>query len=400
MRNINLLTGILLFLAACGQPTKDRHSSIDLSNPHPDRPLPAKGVALPVKDLPESPVVIAGEDRLPSQLDDLDGDGRPDELFFQIDLPAGAARSVRIEAGERRPAAARTQAFLLRQPHPYDPDSIKKISGPYQSLTSYEAPENLAPHGYWLKFEGPTWENDLIGYRCYLDTRNRYDIFGKQTDQLVLDTVSLDYHEIKPWGSDILKVGPSLGIGSPAFWVGDSLVLFEQYASKRAEIVASGPLRSIFRIHFTGLLAGPDTVDLTVEHEMQAGHRWTEMRLTIHHSTQPGLLFATGIVQHPAAADWVTGKQGAIFYGYTFGPQSFHDEALGMSILAQAEYRPEPAENPVLDSHVVVLRPTGNRLVYRFLAAWEREPRKLATEAAFAAHIQQEAVAWEAEVLQ
>ena len=35
--------------------------------------------------------------------------------------------------------------------------------------------------------EGSAWENDLVGFRNYMDQRNGMDIFGKTTPDMVLD---------------------------------------------------------------------------------------------------------------------------------------------------------------------------------------------------------------------
>ncbi|MEM1124496.1 MAG: DUF4861 family protein [Bacteroidota bacterium] len=274
---------------------------------------------------------------------------------------------------------ASTQAFLLRQPHPYDPDSIKKISGEYQQLTKYEVPKNLKPHGFWLKFEGPTWENDLIGYRFYLDTRNRYDIFGKQTTDLVLDTVNLDYHKIHPWGSDILKVGNTLGMGSPAILYNDSLYAFEQYDAKRTEIVQSGGETSTIRTYFDGLKIGEEVLDIMVELSIQAGFYQTNSTIKILKSTNPNLVFATGIVAHEP--DHQTGALNGHRWLATFGNQSYHEEKLGMAVFAHDKYQPRVLPQPKMGSHVLTLQSVDGQVEYALLATWERsrdQPQSIA----------------------
>ncbi len=41
------------------------------------------------------------------------------------------------------------------------------------------------------QMEGPAWENDLVGFRNYLDQRNGMDIFGKIESRMVLDSVGV-----------------------------------------------------------------------------------------------------------------------------------------------------------------------------------------------------------------
>ena len=42
----------------------------------------------------------------------------------------------------------------------------------FTSVESFTSPEQLTDHSYYLRYEGPGWENDLVGYRLYLDWRN------------------------------------------------------------------------------------------------------------------------------------------------------------------------------------------------------------------------------------
>ena len=56
-----------------------------------------------------SAVVMNGNEEIPSQLDDLDGDRRPDELAFVIDLPAKSKRTLTVtlssvQSGKTYPA--------------------------------------------------------------------------------------------------------------------------------------------------------------------------------------------------------------------------------------------------------------------------------------------------------
>lgn len=386
---------ILSLLISCQSPTTTENEStkddLTFSNPS-DKRVASHGVTFPIPEVPTNFTLRDGNQLIPYQLDDLDQDGNPETVFTLLDFAPNESKTLQLEKGQQKDFPSRTQVLLLRQPHEYDENNIKKITGDYQALTKYKVPDNLKPEGYWLKFEGPTWENDLIGYCLYADTRNRYDIFGKKTNTLVLDTVALDYSEIKNWGSDILKVGSSLGIGSPAILMStanypeiprDSLATFEQYASKTIDIIASGPLRSIFRVSFYGLRIGKDTLDLQVDHEMHAGHRWTEVTLTILKTTNNNLTFATGLVKHPGALNFVTGQASETFFGYTWGKQSYHEENLGMAVIAPLNQRVRSIVGGFMDSHVILMQPVDGKITYRFMAAWEQEPNGITANPLF-----------------
>src|SRR5450755_792423 len=87
---------------------------------------------------------------LPSQADDLDGDGKYDELVFQIALKPHQTRVVTISYGEQ-PVIAR-----LRSVYP-----------------------QRANMKFSTRYEGLGWESDEAAWRIYFDKRNAVDLYGK-----------------------------------------------------------------------------------------------------------------------------------------------------------------------------------------------------------------------------
>ena len=73
---------------------------------------------------------------LPSQADDLDGDGKYDELVFQIDLAAGQTRVVTIAYGDQA--------------------AIQRLRGKYPSRTAMK---------FATRYEGLGWESEDIAWR-------------------------------------------------------------------------------------------------------------------------------------------------------------------------------------------------------------------------------------------
>ncbi|HMQ62883.1 MAG TPA: DUF4861 family protein, partial [Flavilitoribacter sp.] len=166
---------------------------------------------------------------LPFQLNDLDADGAPDEIAFLADLAPNEEKTVSfvpLGEGESLPEfKKRTQAELSHKTGGKWEDR-KYIGGDFQNVQSLRVPPEHTDHSFFIRYEGPGWESDKVGYRFYLDWRNATDIFGKKTEDMVLQRVGLDgfdsYHEPGEWGMDILKVGPSLGIGTPGIWLRDA----------------------------------------------------------------------------------------------------------------------------------------------------------------------------------
>jgi hypothetical protein len=137
----------------------------------------------------EQDVAIAEATELPSQVDDLDGDGKGDEIAFQIDLGPNQTRIVTIFYGP--------------------PDRILRIRNEYAQRTNAL---------FSSKIEGLGWESERIAFRGYFDPRNDIDIYGKRSRSLQLKLFAspdYPYHEESPKGRDILKIGESIG-----YWCG------------------------------------------------------------------------------------------------------------------------------------------------------------------------------------
>ena len=124
------------------------------------------------------------------------------------------------------------------------------------------------------------WENDRAAYRCYGPALQRTgersfgnDVWVKNTPGLVVEQryfiedgskakiaalkqtdpaaakaleMATTYHYDQGNGLDCYKVGPTLGCGTPALMIGDSIVM--PYCYKEYEILDNGPLRFSVRL--------------------------------------------------------------------------------------------------------------------------------------------------------
>ena len=274
----------------------------------------------------------------------------------------------------------KTQALLLTQPFEYDSLDKDKVTGDYVAQTKVTIPANLATQSKWIMFEGPVLENDVIAYRFYADTRHRFDIYGKRVPDLVMDTVSWNYHDIMDWGSDVLKVGNSLGLASPAIWFQDSLYTLSNSETKTIEVLENGNQQSSLRTTFGNFKLGNHTFDLIQDWSIQAGDAHSTIHLEVKKGTLPaGAFFATGIVKHLDAVQ--TGQTNNSFYAYTWGKQSFHEENMGMAIFADQKYQPESIPNKL--SHTYIFKNAPTMVDYSFLAAWERGNSQVKTGEGF-----------------
>lgn len=289
------------------------------------------------------------------------------------------------EASTITDSTKKVQAILLTQPFDYDPADKNKVTEDYVAHERLTVPNELGPQNKWVMFEGPVLENDLIAYRFYMDSRHRNDIYGKRVNDLVMDTVGWQYHDIMDWGSDILKVGESLGIGSPAIWYQDSVYALSDCSDKTLEITEDGDLRASIRTTFKGLRIGEHSIDLVQDWSIEAGQPWTEIQLEVVDGELPeGMSFATGIVKH--LEDFTENTNNGYRYAFTWGKQSFHKENLGMGIIISETFEPGKVPNEL--SHLYVFNNSPNKVNYRFMAAWERDVIGVKDEASFKALIE------------
>lgn len=278
-----------------------------------------------------------------------------------------------------------TQALLLVQEAPFDVNDKNKVDGAYQPNQKITVPADLTPQNKWIMFEGPVLENDKVAYRYYADSRHRFDIYGKKVSDLVMDTVSWKYHAIMDWGSDILKVGSSLGMGSPAIYFEDKVYALEEAEKKTIEVLKTGGNKSVIRTVWTGLMIAGQKMNVVQDWSISAGDYFSTIDLSVEGGQLPeGMHFATGIVSHLPEA--TSGSANGYAYLMNWGKQSFHEEQLGMAVMAKDEYGPKAVEDEL--SHLLVFENAPEKVSYRFMAVWEQDQSNTKDAAGFAAMVE------------
>ncbi len=283
--------------------------------------------------------------------------------------------------------ARRTQVVLKTQDYAFDPLHKDSVAGAYVTRTEVEVPSGLLPQNKWVMFEGPVLENDKIAYRFYMDSRHRFDIYGKRVPDLVMDTVGWDYHDVMDWGADILKVGESLGFGSSGVMVGDSLYTLSDSRRKTVSVTSPGGEIASLRTNFQDLRVGDQLIDLTQDWSLAAGDYGAVVTLAVTKGVLPkGASFVTGLNKLGPAANMLT--EGDCTALYTYGDQSFHHENLGMAVMADAEYRPTQGDHRL--SHLIVFGKDISKVSYKMLAGWSRGTDAIDTPEKFVALVKNE----------
>lgn len=218
---------VALLLSGCNQQKKETITQVMVENSSDlelsDEPVSVERSEIPVTDsLKKYPLLLADTDTIPSQLNDLDKDGKWDELFFVTDFKPGEKKKLKLQWVNEKPEyEVRTSVrFGKREAvdEPVQPATTETIE-------ATDMPKRLGFQKY--QTDGPTWENDKVGFRHYLDGRNANDVFGKKISAISPENVGINdkgevednYHVMEDWGRDIFPVGNSVGLGGFALLV-------------------------------------------------------------------------------------------------------------------------------------------------------------------------------------
>ena len=258
----------------------------------------------------------------------------------------------------------------------------KYEGGNFKNVESLKVPQNHTDHSYFIRYEGPGWESNKVGYRLYLDWRNAIDIFGKTTDSMILSKVGLDgfdsYHEKSDWGMDILKAGKSLGIGSVGRLYDGKVLHFNEVDSTSANI-ENTPEKSSVIINYNGWKTGDKKINLKSILSIKPDKRYTKYSLQASDSISG---ICTGIVKFEGI-ELIKKESENKNWGYlaTYGQQTLVPDNLGMAIFYNLQ-----TVDSIVDSefdHLIVFKSTKEQISYYFLGAWEQEKDGIKTKEAF-----------------
>ncbi|MDI6046228.1 DUF4861 family protein [Flavobacterium yafengii] len=248
----------------------------------------------------------------------------------------------------------------------------KYIGGTFKNVEKLKLAPEHTDHSFDIRYEGPGWESNKIGYRLYLDWRNAIDIFGKKTEAIILPQVGQDgfdsYHEMSDWGSDILKAGKGIGIGSIDRYLNKERLHFYEVDSTIAK-VENKVKSSGVKINYYGWKSASDKIDFTSELTINPDQRYTK------HTIQASQAIAgicTGIVkQKNTEVLKKVSRSKKWAYLATYGAQTLVPDKLGMAIFY--EIKTIESEVDAEFDHLLIFKPTTKPTSFYFLGAWEQE---------------------------
>jgi hypothetical protein len=247
------------------------------------------------------------------------------------------------------------------------------------------APEHT-DHSFDIRYEGPGWENNRIGYRLYLDWRNAIDIFGKKTSENILPLVGQDgfdsYHNMSDWGADILKAGKGIGIGSIDRYLNSEKLHFREVDSTIAT-VANKAKESTVKVNYYGWKTASDKIDFISELTIKPDQLYTQHTIKASQAIQG---ICTGIVKTKTGELLKKeSKNKKWAYLATYGEQSLVPDKLGMAIFYEISTIENIADTDL--DYLLVFKPTTKAVTFYLLGAWEQEVNGIKTKEEFAQYL-------------
>ena len=258
----------------------------------------------------------------------------------------------------------------------------KYIGGTFKNVQSLKLAPEHTDHSFDIRYEGPGWESNKVAYRLYLDWRNAIDIFGKKTEAIILPQVGQDgfdsYHLMQDWGSDILKAGKGIGLGSIDRYLNNERLHFYAVDSTIAK-VQNNKKESKVKINYYGWKTAADKIDFTSELSIKPDQIYTKHTIQ---ASQEIKGICTGIVKQKNTEFFKkesANKKWA--YIATYGKQSLVPDNLGMAIFYEIN-TVESLVDAEFD-HLLIFKPTTKSNSFYLLGAWEQEKEGIKTKEEF-----------------
>ena len=249
-------------------------------------------------------VKCKGKD-VPCQLDDMDGDLRPDEVFFLTDIKDKDTKTFEVKLSAKEEKAKKDvetriyTALQLRDKQDKHPD-VMRVEAPGKT----DLFNDIYMHGI-------TIESDVVGYRIYFDYRQNIDLYGKKFRRIELPKTQFytSEEQLKEgYGVDVLWAGEAIGCGTLKDWKKGQPENWTEVGLRGQCVVTTGPLRTVVEMYDIGVKGEDDlTYDMRQRYTLCAGHRDMQVEVTFTPSMGKKpfekKFFCTGVQKVGATAD-------------------------------------------------------------------------------------------------
>jgi hypothetical protein len=279
------------------------------------------------------PIFTEGDNIIPSQVDDINGDGNWDEVVLLLNFAANESKKINVGfiGKEKYPEFEKRTNLRL---------GIHQEDGTYMEVDNYFALNHKEEFKIIAQGEGVNWENDKIAFRNYFDCRNIKDLFAKRKPGLIIDKIHTpemgSYHNLADWGMDVLHCGSSLGSGGLALLRNDSLFRLGSTDVYEYQKIVEGSLRSVFDLKYKGWNVDGQMMEATERISIYPGKYWFKSDVTFKGCRKNDQI-VTGIVTSHLKNEPFEYLASDYKCIGTHGIQSLNNDELGMAILVPAK---------------------------------------------------------------
>ncbi len=309
------------------------------------------------------------------QLDDLDGDGRWDELFFLAYVGANETVTANV-----------TTRIVPVEPKTFD----RRVN----------ALIDARPREPWVVYK-PVWESELMGYVTY--GAAQIDVIGKTYPRLVTDyyfgSESHSPHEFTlDYGFDFLHTGNTMALHAVFVLEADRNIRrpwttnaysvntkIKRDARYDSQVIADGPLRAIVRQWIAGWVTDMGRYACEITYSITALQRHTDIVVTF--TEFPGrkkdLQIGAGMLQMYEDIHYEKTERYMTAVAENVYNRGMTARLLGRAIITTSQYKteelhipndPDLTDMPVNGPNYGLLFPKGEiTLKYAFVGAWDMD---------------------------
>ncbi len=285
----------------------------------------------------KSATVFDETNEIPSQLDDMNGDTRADELAFVINLPASGKKTLNVTLSSLKSDKtypARVYAEML-----FRTSKKNKYAKGYAIYADGASDTYNVQHHH-----GAAFESELVAYRIYFNEKQTTDLYGKFHKGLELEESQFypTGEQLKRgFGDDVIKVNSSCGAGTLRGWDGTQSTLIKPVAVRGQRILASGPVRTIVDAEVKGWQYQNKEVNMINRYTLYAGHRDAQVDV-LFDAPLDKEVFCTGVQNITGHADMFSDHNGLVASWGTDWPVNdtvkYKKETVGLATYIPKKY--------------------------------------------------------------
>lgn len=285
----------------------------------------------------KSATVFDGTNEIPSQLDDMNGDTRADELAFVINLPASGKKTLNVilsSLKSDKTYPARVYAEML-----FRTSKKNKYAKGYAIYADGASDTYNVQHHH-----GADFESELVAYRIYFNEKQTTDLYGKFHKGLELEESQFyptDEQLKRGFGDDVIKVNSSCGAGTLRGWDGTQSTLIKPVAVRGQRILASGPVRTIVDAEVKGWQYQNKELNMINRYTLYAGHRDAQVDV-LFDAPLDKEVFCTGVQNITGHADMFSDHNGLVASWGTDWPVNdtvkYKKETVGLATYIPKKY--------------------------------------------------------------